>query len=668
MGLNLVQKILKEHLVEGELVPGKEIAIRIDQTLYQDATGTMAALEFEMMGIPRVVTEASVIYIDHKTVQMGYEDKDDHEYLRTFAAKFGCYYSKPGNGICHQVHLERFAKPGKTLLGSDSHTPTAGGIGSIAIGAGGLDVSAAMAGRPFYMVCPKVIGVKLTGKLRPWVSAKDVILKLLQILTTKGNVGWAIEYFGPGVKTLSVPERATITNMGAELGVTFSVFPSDEITREFLRAQGREEDWIPLEADPDAEYQKVIEIDLSELEPLVACPHSPDNVVPVKELEGLVVDQVCVGSCTNSSYKDLATFAKILKASGKHCPPHLDVVVAPGSKQVLRMIDRDGLLDALFEFGVRLQELACGFCIGMGQAPKNNSVSVRTNNRNFYARSGTETAGVYLVSPETAAACAIEGAFLDPRKLEEKYGIKYPDVRMPEKFLIDDSMIVPPLPPEEAEKIEIYRGPNIVPPPPNEPLPQDIVGEVTLKVGDKITTDHIMPAGQRLKYRSNVPKYAEFVFETVDPTFSRRALANKEKGIHNVVVGRESYGQGSSREHAALCPMYLGVKAVVAVSIERIHRANLINFGIVPMYFVNPSDYDKIEQGDRVRISGIRKALIEGKDEIDMIVTKSSGEEIKVPLRVDLSDRERKVILLGGMLNVAKAFGTKSFKEIEIRE
>lgn len=677
MGLNLVQKILKEHLVEGELVPGKEIAIRIDQTLYQDATGTMAALEFEMMGVPRVQTERSVIYIDHKTIQMGFEDKDDHEYLRTFAAKYGCYYSKPGNGICHQVHLERFGKPGKTLLGSDSHTPTGGGIGMIAIGAGGLDVSAAMAGRPFYMVCPKVIGVKLTGRLKPWVSAKDVILKMLEILTTKGNVGWAVEYFGPGVKTLTVPERATITNMGAELGVTFSIFPSDEVTREFLKAQGREEDWIPLEADPDAEYEKVIEIDLSELEPLVACPHSPDNVVPVKELTGKLVNQVCVGSCTNSSYRDLATFAKILQASGKHCPPHLDVVVAPGSKQVLRMIDREGLLDVLFNFGIRLQELACGFCIGMGQAPQNNAVSVRTNNRNFYGRSGTLTAGVYLVSPETAAACAIEGAFLDPRELETKYGIQYPDVKLPEKFLIDDSMIVPPA--EEPEKVEIYRGPNIVPPPPNEPLPADIDGEVTIKVGDKITTDHIMPAGQRLKYRSNVPKYAEFVFESVDPTFSKRALANKEKGIHNIIVGRESYGQGSSREHAALCPMYLGVKAVVACSIERIHRANLINFGIVPMYFVNPEDYDKIQQGDRVKIPGIRKGLIEGKDTFEMIVYAKAkktpeGEveyeetEIRIPLRVDLTDRERKVILLGGMLNVAKQFGSKSFKEIEIKE
>ncbi len=667
MGLNVVQKILKEHLVEGELVPGNEIAIKIDQTLYQDATGTMAAMEFEAMGVPRVKTEFSIIYIDHKTIQMGFEDADDHAYLRTFAAKYGVYYSKPGNGICHQVHLERFGKPGKTLLGSDSHTPTGGGIGMIAIGAGGLDVSAAMAGLPFYLTCPRVYGVHLTGKLPKWVSAKDVILKLLSILTTKGNVGWMVEYFGPGVKTLTVPERATITNMGAELGVTTSVFPSDEITREFLKAQGREEDWVELLPDPDAQYDKVIEINLSELEPLVALPHSPDNVVPVREVEGKTVDQVCIGSCTNSSYRDLMVVAKVAKAwvdkYGKGFAPHLDVVVGPGSKQVVRQIDNEGALDALLEAGIRLEENACGFCIGMGQAPKNDAVSIRTNNRNFYGRSGTLSAGIYLVSPETAVACALTGVITDPRDLEEKYGLEYPDFTMPERFIIDDKMVLPPA--EDPSTVEVYKGPNIVPPEPNEPLPQEIKGEVTIKVGDKITTDHIMPAGQRLKYRSNVPKYAEFVFESVDSTFSSRALANKEKGIHNVIVGGESYGQGSSREHAALCPMFLGVKAVVAKSIERIHRGNLINFGILPLYFENPDDYDKIDQGDKVSIPNARKALIENTGKL---VMKNETKGVDIPLTFNLSDRERKIILLGGMLNVAKEHGGKSFKEIEITE
>jgi len=667
MGLNVVQKILKAHLMEGELVPGTEIAVKIDQTLYQDATGTMAAMEFEQMGVPQVKAEFSIIYIDHKTVQMTYEDADDHAYLRTFAAKYGAYLSKPGNGICHQVHLERFGKPGKTLIGSDSHTPTGGGIGMIAIGAGGLDVSAAMAGLPFYLTCPKVYGVKLTGKLPKWVSAKDVILKLLSILTTKGNVGWVVEYFGPGVKTLDVPSRATIANMGAELGVTFSVFPSDEITREFLKAQGREEDWIELVADPDAEYDKIIEINLSELEPLVALPHSPDNVVPVREVAGKKVDQVCIGSCTNSSYRDLMVVAKIARAwmdkYNKGFAPHLDVVVGPGSKQVVRMINKEGALDDLLVAGIRLQENACGFCIGMGQAPKDNAVSVRTNNRNFYGRSGTLSAGVYLVSPETAAACALTGVITDPRDLEAEHGLEYPEIKMPERFLIDDSMVLPPA--EDPSTVEIYRGPNIVPPTPNVPMPQEIKGEVTIKVGDKITTDHIMPAGQRLKYRSNVPKYAEFVFESVDATFSKRALENKEKGIHNVIVGGESYGQGSSREHAALCPMYLGVKAVIAKSIERIHRGNLVNFGILPLYFENPDDYDKIDQNDKISIPNVRKSLIENTGKLTMV---NETKGIEIPLTYSLSDRERKIILLGGMLNVAKEYGGKSFKEIEIKE
>ena len=667
MGLNVVQKILKEHLVEGELVPGKEIAIKIDQTLYQDATGTMAAMEFEAMGVPSVKTEFSIIYIDHKTIQMGFEDADDHSYLRTFAAKYGVYYSKPGNGICHQVHLERFGKPGKTLLGSDSHTPTGGGIGMIAIGAGGLDVSAAMAGLPFYLTCPKVYGVYLTGQLPKWVSAKDVILKLLSILTTKGNVGWMVEYFGPGLKTLGVPERATITNMGAELGVTTSVFPSDEVTREFLKAQGREEDWVELLPDPDAEYDRVIEINLSELEPLVALPHSPDNVVTVREVEGKTVDQVCIGSCTNSSYRDLMVVAKVAKVwvdkYGKGFAPHLDVVVGPGSKQVVRQIDSEGALDWLLEAGIRLEENACGFCIGMGQAPRNEAVSVRTNNRNFYGRSGTLSAGIYLVSPETAVACALTGVITDPRDLETRYGLEYPEVQIPDRFIIDDKMVLPPA--EDPSTVEVYRGPNIVPPELNEPLPQEIKGEVTIKVGDKITTDHIMPAGQRLKYRSNVPKYAEFVFESVDSTFSKRALDNKEKGVHNIIVGGESYGQGSSREHAALCPMYLGVKAVVAKAIERIHRGNLINFGILPLYFEDPDDYDKIDQGDKVSIPDVRKALLENTGKL---VMKNESKGVDIPLTFNLSDRERKIILLGGMLNVAKEYGGKSFREIEISE
>jgi aconitate hydratase len=667
MGLNVVQKILKDHLMEGDLVPGNEIAIKIDQTLYQDATGTMAAMEFEAMGVPRVKTEFSVIYIDHKTIQMGFEDADDHTYLRTFAAKHGVYFSKPGNGICHQVHLERFGKPGKTLMGSDSHTPTGGGIGMIAIGCGGLDVSAAMAGLPFYLTCPRVYGVHLTGKLSKWVSAKDVILKLLSILTTKGNVGWMVEYFGPGVKTLSVPERATITNMGAELGVTTSVFPSDDTTREFLKAQDREGDWVELQADADAQYDKVIEINLSELEPMVALPHSPDNVVSVRDVEGKAVDQVCIGSCTNSSYRDLMVVAEISKAwvekYGKGYAPTLDLVVGPGSKQVVRQIDSEGALDALIDAGIRLQENACGFCIGMGQAPKNDAVSVRTNNRNFYGRSGTLSAGIYLVSPETAVACALTGVITDPRDLEDKYGLDYPEIGMPDRFIIDDKLVLPPA--EDPSTVEVYRGPNIVPPESNMPLPQDVRGEVAIKVGDKITTDHIMPAGQRLKYRSNVPKYAEFVFESVDSTFPGRALDNKGKGIHNVIVGGESYGQGSSREHAALCPMYLGVKAVVAKSIERIHRGNLINFGILPLYFENPDDYDKIDQNDKVVISNVRKALLE---QTGKLVMKNETKGIDIPLTFNLSDRERKIVLLGGMLNVASQYGGKSFSEIEITE
>lgn len=659
MGLTVAQKILKEHLVDGSLTEGDEIGIKIDQTLTQDATGTMADLQFEQMGTPRVKTEVSVSYIDHKTIQMGFEDADDHTYLQTFAKKYGLYLSKAGNGICHQVHVERFGKPGKTLLGSDSHTPTGGGIGMIAIGAGGLDVASAMAGMPFYMPRPKIVGIKLTGKLNPWVSAKDIILKVLQILTTKGNVGWIAEYFGDGVKYLSVPERATITNMGAELGVTTSVFPSDETTRFFLKAQKREKDWIPLEADPDAVYDKVIDINLNELEPMIAQPHSPDNVVRVRDVEGTPVDQVMVGSCTNSSYKDGKILAEILK--GKVANENVSFGYAPGSKQVLRMLADEGELSHIVAAGARILESACGFCIGAGQAPRNNAVSIRTNNRNFFGRSGTTTAKIYLVSPETAAACALTGKITDPRDLEKLFGVQYPKVDVPSEFIIDDSLVIPPANELEMSKVELYKGPNIVDPPGGSSMPADLIGEVAGKFGDKITTDDIMPAGDLLKYRSNVPKYAEYVFVKRDPSFAQRCLENKKMGIHNIIVGGDSYGQGSSREHAALCPMYLGVKSVIAKAIERIHRANLINFGILPLTFKNPDDYEKIDQGDRVKLPNIRKALIENKGEV-MLYNETKG--ISIPLTYHLTDREIKTILAGGTMKLAKDFPGKSFKEI----
>lgn len=639
MGKNIVEKILEAHIVDGKLEPGTEIGIRIDQTLTQDATGTMAYLQFEAVGINRVKTELSVSYVDHNTVQVGFENADDHKYLQTVASKYGIYYSRAGNGICHQVHLERFSKPGKTLLGSDSHTPTCGGAGMLAIGAGGLDVAVAMGGGAFYLTCPKVIKINLTGKLQPWVSAKDVILKVLEILTTKGNVGYVIEYGGDGIKTLSVPERATITNMGAELGVTTSIFPSDEITRAFLRAQGREQDWIELKADEGAEYDKIIDINLSEIVPLFACPHSPDNIKTVKELEGTKVDQVMIGSCTNSSFKDLITVATILK--GRKVHPDVSFGVAPGSRQVLQMITKNGALSDLISSGARILESACGFCIGNSMSPGTNAVSIRTINRNFEGRSGTKSAQVYLASPETAVAAVITGVMTDPREL----GIEYPKVEMPEQFYIDDSMILPPS--DNPDAIKIYRGPNIGEPPKNEPMPEFIKGEVMIKVGDKITTDHIMPAGPRLKYRSNVPKYAEFVFENVDSTFSRRCKENRDKRVHNIIVGGLSYGQGSSREHAALCPMYLGVKAVIAKSLERIHTANLINFGILPLTFVNESDYDEIEKGDALEIPDARKSIEEGREMIVKNLTK--GKEFKVTH--SLSERQQKIILAGGLLN-----------------
>ena len=645
MGKSITQKILEEHLVEGKWEPGKEIAIKVDQTLTQDATGTMAYLQFEAMGVPRVKTELSVSYVDHNTVQIGFENADDHKYLQTVAAKYGIIYSRAGNGICHQVHLERFGKPGKTLLGSDSHTPTGGGIGMIAIGAGGLDVAAAMAGGPFYLTCPKVIKINLKGKLRPWCSAKDVVLKMLEIFTTKGNVGCVFEYGGEGVKTLSVPERATITNMGAECGVTTSVFPSDEVTKKFLKAQDREEDWIEIKADPDAEYWKEIDLDLSEIVPLTAYPHSPGNVKPVKDFEGMDVDQVCLGSCTNSSYKDLMTAAKILKGRVAH--PNVSFVIAPGSRQVLQNIERDGGLIDLISAGARIAESACGFCIGNSQSPKTNAVSLRTSNRNFLGRSGTKSANVYLVSPETAAAAVITGKMTDPRDLE-KMGIKYPEIKIPKKFYIDDNMFI--YPSDKPDAIKIYRGPNIGDPPASQPLPENIHGEVTIKVGDKITTDHIIPAGSKMKYRSNVPKYSEFLFEVVDPTFYERAKKIKDSGRDNIIVGGESYGQGSSREHAALCPMYMGVKAVIAKSLERIHTANLINFGIIPLTFKNEKDYDKIEQGDELQIPKIREIIKKN----DVLKVKDITKNFEFEVEYNLSDRQKEIILAGGTLAYMK--------------
>jgi aconitate hydratase len=642
MGKNIVIKILGSHLVEGNLEPGTEIAIRIDQTLTQDATGTMAYLQFEAMGVPRVRTELSVSYVDHNTLQDGFENADDHRYLQSVAAKFGIRYSKAGNGICHQVHLERFGRPGRTLLGSDSHTPTGGGIGMLAIGAGGLDVAVAMGGGPFYLTCPKVVKVNLTGRLKPWVSAKDVILAVLERLTTKGNVGTMIEYGGDGVRTLSVPERATITNMGAELGVTTSVFPSDEITRQFLEAQKRAEQWVELIADADAVYDRTIDLDLGTLVPRMAKPHSPDNIATVKELAGLKVDQVMVGSCTNSSYRDLMLVAILLK--GRRVHRDVSFGVAPGSRQVLEMIARNGALADIITAGARVLESTCGFCIGAGQAPKTDAVSVRTNNRNFEGRTGTKSAKVYLASPESAVAAALTGMITDPRDL----GLPYPAIEMPAEFWIDDSMVLRPA--DKPEQVTIERGPNIGAPPAAEPLPDIIKGVVAIKVGDKITTDHIMPAGSRLKYRSNIPRYAEFVFEGVDPQFSKRALENKNAGIHNIVVAGSSYGQGSSREHAAICPMYLGIKAVIARSFERIHAANLINFGILPLTFANETDGDALGGGNEIEITGIKAALTAG-SELSLF---DRTTKKRIPLMYSLSTRQRDILLAGGMLNYTR--------------
>ena len=587
MGKTQVYKILNKHLIEGKLAPGERIGIRIDQTLTQDATGTTAFLLYESMNPGRVKTDLSVSYIDHNMAGFGPENHNDHLYLQTIAAKSGAYHSRPGNGICHQVHLERFGKPGATLLGSDSHTPTGGGIGMLAIGAGGMDVAVAMAGGPFYLTCPKVLGVKLTGQLKDWVAAKDVILKLLSILTTKGNVGWVVEYCGQGVESLSVPQRATITNMGAELGVTTSVFPSDEQTEKFLRAQKREQDFQPLAADKDAEYDRVIEINLDELEPMAACPSSPDNIKKIKEIAGLKVNQVVIGSCTNSSYADLMMVTNVLK--DRRINNMVELAIAPGSKQVMNMLAENGALTDIISAGARILESGCGPCIGQGFSPANDTVSLRTFNRNFAGRTGTKGDQAYLVSPETAIASALTGVITDPRDMPELFELQYPKIEMPQEFIVNDNMIEKPLPEKEAAKVNVLRGPTIVVPETPRPLPKELIGKVLLKCGDKITTDHIMPAGTFLKLRSNVPEYAKVVFncfnEEGKPAFAERALELKKNSIAGIIIAGESYGQGSSREHAALCPMYLGVRAVIAKSIERIHKANLINFCIVPIEF-----------------------------------------------------------------------------------
>ena len=643
-------KILKEHLVSGKLIPGEEIAIRIDQTLTQDATGTMAYLQFEAMGVDRVKTELSVSYIDHNMLQTDFRNPDDHKYLMSIAKRYGIWLSKPGNGICHQVHVERFAKPGKTLLGSDSHTPTSGGVGMIAIGAGGLDVAAAMAGEPFYLKMPKIVGVKLTGKMPEWVSAKDIILELLKRLTVKGGVGKVFEYFGEGIKELSVPERATITNMGAELGATTSIFPSDEITRAYLKAQGREQDWIELLPDPDAEYDEVIEINLSELEPLIACPHSPDNVVPVREVEGIKVDQVVIGSCTNSSFVDLTRAGKMLE--GRKVHPDVIFAVAPGSKQALELITQNGILLNFLKAGARILESACGPCIGMGYAPPSGGVSIRSFNRNFEGRSGTPDAKVYLASPEVCVACAIAGEIIDPRKLAEREGIKWIRVELPERFPYGDEAFIPPLPEEEAREVEIYRGPNIKPLPEFDEMPEGIQGEVSLIVGDNITTDHIMPAGAKiLPLRSNIYAISEYVYHYVDPEFvSRAKKIRDEKGKANIIIGGENYGQGSSREHAALAPRFLGVRAVIAKSFARIHHANLVNFGIVPLEFVNKEDYSKFSLGDEIEIPELTQRLQAGQEVV--VINKTTGEQIVC--KYNLTPKQVSVLLAGGLLNWIK--------------
>ena len=638
MGNTIAEKIIKRHLISGQMVTGQEIALKIDQTLTQDATGTMAYLEFETMGIPQVKTEFSIAYVDHNTLQCGFMNADDHQYLQSVAAKYGVRFSRPGNGICHQLHLERFGKPGKTLIGSDSHTPTGGGLGMLAFGAGGMDVAVAMGGGAYYINMPKMFKVELTGRLRPFVSAKDAALKLLEILSVKGGVGAIIEWGGEGAKTLTVPERATITNMGAELGATTSIFPSDEQTRLFLKAQGREADFVPLESDPDAHYDRVISIDLSALTPLIACPHSPDNVVEVSTLKDTKVDQVCIGSCTNSSLADMLKVAAILK--GKTIAPGVNLSVSPGSRQVLSMLAACGALNDILASGARLLECACGPCIGMGFSPNSGGVSLRTFNRNFLGRSGTKDAQVYLVSPETAAASALTGYITDPTTLPP-----IPDIRLPERFVIDDSSVLQPLSPAEAAEAVVVRGPNIKPFPKGKPVGDEISAQLVLKVGDNITTDHIMPAGAKvLPYRSNIPKMSEFCFEVCDPDFPARAKAAGS----GIILGGSNYGQGSSREHAALVPMYLGIRAVVTKSFARIHVANLINAGILPLTFENEADYDKFTQGDKLTISGI----LEGMDTGFVTMKNETGEQVR--LHCNLTQRQKEILLAGGLLEYTR--------------
>jgi aconitate hydratase len=652
MGMTLVYKILQAHLVEGRLTAGEEIAIRIDQTLTQDATGTTAFLLFESMGVPRVRTDLSVSYVDHNMAGFGPENHNDHLYLQTVAAQSGVLHSRAGNGICHQVHLERFGKPGATLLGSDSHTPTGGGLGMLAIGAGGLDVAVAMGGGPFHLQCPKVVGVRLKGRLPDWVAAKDVILKLLSILTTKGNVGWTVEYFGPGVKNLTVPQRATITNMGAELGVTTSILPSDEQTRRFLTAQKREPDYQPLAADKDAKYDRVIEIDLSALEPMAACPSSPDQIKTIREIAGKPVNQIAVGSCTNSSFTDLMMTAKVL--TGRRIDPMVEFAVAPGSREVLNMLADNGALADMIAAGARVLESACGPCIGQGFSPADGTVSLRTFNRNFAGRSGTKNDQVYLVSPETAVASVLTGKITDPRDLPQLLGMNYPKIKMPREFSIDDSMVERPLDETAAGAAQVIRGSTIVVPEAPTPLPGRLAGQILLKCGDKITTDHIMPAGTYLKLRSNVPEYAKVVFncfnEAGKPTFAERSLGLKSQGIGGIVVAGESYGQGSSREHAALCPMYLGVRAVIAKSIERIHRANLINFCIVPIRFAEAADYDRLQAGDELTIDDLLGAI---RSSEQVTIRKADGS-FAFTGRLELSARDRDILRAGGLLSYTR--------------
>lgn len=639
MGYTIAQKIIKAHMLSGDMTVGSEIALKIDQTLTQDATGTMAYLEFETMGLDRVKTERSVAYIDHNTLQSGFENADDHRYIQSVAKKHGIYFSRPGNGICHQVHLERFGKPGKTLIGSDSHTPTGGGIGMLAMGAGGLDVAVAMGGGAYYITMPKMYKVNLTGRLNPYVTAKDISLEILRILSVKGGVGAIIEWGGEGIKNLSVPERATITNMGTELGATTSIFPSDEVTKAFLEAEGRAEDYIPLSSDPDAVYDKVIDINLSELKPLIACPHSPDNVVTVESLKGTKVDQVCIGSCTNSSLYDMLKVAAMLK--GKIIQPSVSLSVSPGSKQVLAMLADCGALSDILASGARLLECACGPCIGMGFSPNSGGVSLRTFNRNFEGRSGTADGKVYLVSPETAVAAALTGEITDPRI----FGTM-PEVKMPDSFKIDDTAVIEPASPEEAADIEVLRGPNIKPFPSARPFNDSLSAELVLKVGDNITTDHIMPAGAKiLPYRSNIPHLSQFCFGVCDKTFPERAKALGQ----SIIVGGSNYGQGSSREHAALVPMYLGVRAVITKSFARIHVANLINAGIMPLTFENPEDYDRINQGDMLSMSDIFVGMDKGKIVLE---DKTTGESFN--LVCSFTDRQKAILKAGGLLQYTK--------------